>query len=786
MVKVSGILDLTKIFTKPALNTVRIPFKPVTEPVKKITNFVEKASANKIPFTYPEKSAFYSYPEKLQKEILDFGQKLSDAGQTKALAFIEDLGKFNTNSQLVEKLIKNPKDFLLYTLSKTNFNKLQPNIEGSLAETARQNLALMAVYNPKGLKELAKSKGYKEILNGNLNIIFLKAIKPNAKFDADYFYKFFDLFEKSVTQVLAKIKGLDVDAAGIYIKSFDNEICKQPYLLDNLVKELNNVKNKELLNKILKKFNSYKDSGMQIRNFIKVADKNPKTAEKIIEMENLHPGNAIYILKGLPEKSRMMSDEMLDYLVKYQKKNPDVFKPYMLNAAECFLLASKNDEKLLKKLLEIATKDKTIDIDIENVMYSTRAYNLDYLKRNIEHGKLDEEFIDKFKITAMNSDKFNTPESLPLVDKIYEETYLPLKNLFKDKKDLTFSEKYLAERLTDMKINNPDIYKNLEDLSVIDFIKQGKINPRIINGLRKGRELTPKVIEDLKMLKSGESIIKKFDNFDKILSKTKSGDVVSVKEQLYLNNNGKLERWNMTEEKFNELFPLVDRWTTQQGAEDCYLISALDTIYRNPKTRAKYYKMFEQKGNDICVTIPAYKDFKGEVKFPNGEIKTITMNADSAKHIQMVERAYARTALRNQNTTPVGQDPLTTDDLVYLADRNRSGHSSDVMQEILGFNRGAKKYNHKGEVITYSVDNKCNETDIHNFFLRKGTNPDKVIFNIGLLKPGQNSGHAMELKSYNPQDKTFTLIDPMLCASQETFPLDKLSKELFCIWETKL
>ena len=84
---------------------------------------------------------------------------------------------------------------------------------------------------------------------------------------------------------------------------------------------------------------------------------------------------------------------------------------------------------------------------------------------------------------------------------------------------------------------------------------------------------------------------------------------------------------------------------------DCYFISVLKSLYQNPKTRGAYYKMFEQKGNDICVTIPAYKGYKGEIRFKDGKIDFSAGSARAAKHVLMLERTYARTALRDDRFT---------------------------------------------------------------------------------------------------------------------------------------
>lgn len=781
MVNIAKILNISNSFKNVA--NVTIPLKPGLSRSGNVINFVEKTSRNKIKFQFSERSAFYRYPEKTQKELQQFCQQLSDNCKDSALSFFRNLGEINPNYEYILKLINNPKDFSKYTQVKSLLGKkFVPGIKGRVPEQIRQNLAMMSVYNPESYKSLVSSKGFKEISDRNLDILYLKDIKPGTKVDGDFFYNLFNQIEKNTASRLQGIKGLNSDLAQKYIKSLDKDMCLDAMLLEKLLRELEQSKNTELINKIFKKYeNEIEVSGKYLRDLIKTSEKNPKLANKVLDMTNLGPVNANRLLKDFSDNGCVISEDMFDFLVKYQQKNADIFHPDAIRYVNKLLNISDKDEKFLRTLLKLG-EDKKLQ-NFNDVFWAVTPNNLNYLKYNVNNGKLDDEVLAKLKMMS-DKDIFKNPENWRLVDTVYKETYLPVHNLFKDKAGLTFPEKYAAENLSDMRINYPEKYKKIEDLGILDLIKQKKINPRIICGFSEGRDFTPEVYTDLKMLQNGESIVKKFDNFDKIFTKTKTGDVISVKGQLYINNNGRLERWNMTEEKFNELFPLVDRYTTMQGRDDCYLISAMDSMYRNPKSRGCYYKMFEQKGDDIYVTIPAYKDFKGEIKFPNGEVKTTYMSSDGAKHIQMVEQTYARTALRNESFTPIGKDSLTTDDLYYLAERNRAGHSSNVLQEVLLFNNKIQKNNPKRKIITYNC-NKVSKDSVHKFFDKYSGNPD-VILNIGLVKPGMYSGHAMYLKSYDPETKIFQIIDPSITSFQQEFTLDKLTPELFKIWKVEL
>ena len=226
---------------------------------------------------------------------------------------------------------------------------------------------------------------------------------------------------------------------------------------------------------------------------------------------------------------------------------------------------------------------------------------------------------------------------------------------------------------------------------------------------------------------------------------------------MYINNDGKLEPWKMTEEKFNELFPLVDRFSTRQGKDDCYFITVLNSLYQNPKTRGNYYKMFEQKGDDILVTIPAYKDYLGTVKFPKGEIKidATCNNADAAKNVQMLERAYSRTAVRTSENTPIGQNPITTEDLNYLQNRIESGHTKNVFRELY-----PSAAQNPQKVI---IDKAQITSALENY----SQNP-RYIITHGYLPEDRQIGHANSIKSYDPKTQTVTLTDPEEAGVQHT------------------
>ena len=290
------------------------------------------------------------------------------------------------------------------------------------------------------------------------------------------------------------------------------------------------------------------------------------------------------------------------------------------------------------------------------------------------------------------------------------------------------------------------------------------------------------IIEDAQKLVKGESLIKHFDTTKDIIKKTQSGDVISVQGKMYINNNGRLEPWNMTEEKFNELFPLVDRFSTHQAIDDCYFIAPLNSLYENPKTRGAYYKLFEQKGDDILVTIPAYKEYGGVIKFPKGEISTNTeygYTADGAKHIQMLEQAYSRCAFRKGDKISISQNPQQTTDLEFLNRRIRGGFNWEVIQEF----QPAINYPATTKRVYISDKNKGNVKQLLETY---ANNPRYIISEGFITGNAASSGHARHISSYNPQTNMVKVVDPRFSEIEREIPVENFLEKLVGLFITRV
>ena len=768
-------MGISKIVT----NTVKVAIKTSNVPAQatqKVANVAKNAVKKTMPeLQLAEDAVYHSFSPEIKeivKKIRDaYWQFYSKNNRLDTFSsidtWINGLLRYGDDEKKIVTILINQKALNRYIKIKShinkNFAKVTPSNDRFSVST---NLTLMAMFNKNSFKALAKSKGMREIEAGRLNVSYLKNIKSTDKIDENFFYNLFDNIEKQTNKRLAS-SGLDVDAVNKYLKLADEQVCRDPKFADNLISELEKIKDPELANKIMRKWGvdsriseNYNDD---LRKVISFAQSKPEIIEKLTQLEISSPGSVSRLsTKMADEKIWNVSDDLFSTYVKFEKANPKQCYPMTIDGINKFLGVKNVDENLVKSIF--ASQNLTKEIGptrFDEIFCRANEKNLDILKSCIEKGK----FTEKDWVAYILKGNHDVTDETIL--KLYKETYKPLKTVLKD----TNYGNYIPEDMVEFRLSNPEKYQKLVDSKILDLVKEKKISPRILENYR--GDYMPEIYSDVQKLLNGESLIKKFDSTKDILQKTTAGDVVSIKGKMYINNNGKLEPWEMTEEKFNDLFPLVDRFSTRQGYQDCYFITVLNSLYQNPRTRGEYYKLFKQKGEDIFVTIPAYKDYFGTVKFPKGNIETSLNNADAAKNVQMLERAYARTALRTIDSTPICKNPLTTNDLNYLQNRIVSGHPMNVFKELSPFGLpNYQKLIRNKESIVSALEN-------------YGQNPRYLIIRDFVVK-GRNAGHATSIKSYDPKSKILTITDPEKAGVQEKKSLEDFLSDVWDIVVTRV
>lgn len=248
--------------------------------------------------------------------------------------------------------------------------------------------------------------------------------------------------------------------------------------------------------------------------------------------------------------------------------------------------------------------------------------------------------------------------------------------------------------LVDILVHDPKKYQRIINSGVLGMINANKLDVEILKRLNRNADFSNDIYNDLKLVKSGKSIVSEFPNgtdISQAFVKTKVGDVVEIGSKMYINDGAKLVEWKMTKAKYLELFPPVERFATvQNGTGDCYFISPLSHIMSNPNTRAEFYKSFEYDGKDVKVTIKAYEDYQGSYKFIGGKFNDNfnDRHAIGCQGVQMYERAYAKVALRTKGNKYAGTMGIND-----LMDRIDGGREDRAISEILGYDHSSKFHN---------------------------------------------------------------------------------------------
>lgn len=686
-------------------------------------------------------------------------------------SFINEVLLYCPNEKLAKMILCSPKNICTYSANRNAVHAAFKNMFWTSKQDAMKfifDMSACKMLAPQNYQKLQASKTIQEIAQGKLNPSYIAKAKTQEFLEENYIDKLLENITKTAQDRLNK-QGINTNFITEYINFAKADIKRNPQYLERYLTAFERAENPELVNRLLSKFPPGDYFNYNNLSNLDYALNAPKEiVERVLKLKNLNP----YMMKQYIEMfenkagNLCVTDELFEYFLKFEEANPS---PWSLKNFNNLIHYTNGDVTFAKEAFENISKQKDGASILFDLSENISTHNIDYAKHIIPK---DWEITSEIqtKIYLSNNKIFKDPKNWGQIDTIYNETYMRLSKIFGN----TAEGEYHAGRIAKLKIDNPELYKYLEDNHIIDLASQGKINPRILSsfGHQNLTKFRREIIEDAQKLSKGESLIKYFETTKDIIKKTQSGDVISVQGKMYINNNGKLEPWNMTEEKFNELFPLVDRFSTHQAIDNCYFIAPLNSLYENPKTRGAYYKLFEQKGEDIFVTIPAYKEYGGVIKFPKGEISTDMISGfttDGAKHIQMIEQAYARSAFRKGDKISISQNPQQTTDLEFLNRRIRGGQPADVMREF------QPVINYKATTNQIYINDK-NREQVQNILEEYANNP-KYIINEG-FGTGKNTGHARHVKSYDKEKGTVSIIDPQFSELEYQVPVSEFAKNL--------
>ena len=133
-----------------------------------------------------------------------------------------------------------------------------------------------------------------------------------------------------------------------------------------------------------------------------------------------------------------------------------------------------------------------------------------------------------------------------------------------------------------------------------------------------------------------------------------TGEVCSVGNKLYVNENGNAVELKMSKEKFEQLFPSEESiLMTEQlvGTDTCWAISAINSMTKNGYGRAQLFKALEELPDGSMVVHLKSGSVK-DVVFPDGQplpVIEASMGDNAAAGLSMIEQAILATARPDRN-----------------------------------------------------------------------------------------------------------------------------------------
>lgn len=105
-----------------------------------------------------------------------------------------------------------------------------------------------------------------------------------------------------------------------------------------------------------------------------------------------------------------------------------------------------------------------------------------------------------------------------------------------------------------------------------------------------------------------ETFVPTMKTSDEAVAAQQVGDVFQVEgeENIYIKTSDtETKQLKMSRDTYMRLFPPLERFALYQGdAGNCYMLSTLDAMNSNPKTREKILSCFEEDGDNLHVSLP--------------------------------------------------------------------------------------------------------------------------------------------------------------------------------------
>ena len=336
------------------------------------------------------------------------------------------------------------------------------------------------------------------------------------------------------------------------------------------------------------------------------------------------------------------------------------------------------------------------------------------------------------------------------------------KEKLSDKLDVRFEyEKAAASRAA---LKNQQAIDNGLD----EAIAQGKVNPRVkelmtfegsnqaLNDATLPSSVSDRLVKALELERQGKSFVKPLKgNIDlsQISKYVPDGEVCMVNGKLYVNDNGSSIPINMSQQKFEQLFPPLKCASMQQygGTHVCAATSQINSMLDTPGGRARLFSMLEECSDGSIVV--HLQNGKRPVKFPQGKpVKMETRFLSGAPDgVLMIEQAFMADNIKRSSISNVTDiSTISSEKLGEQAKEVTNRRTAKDTAEIIGGSE-QKFYN------TYDAKTKTLKDDIREHY-------DKFLNNF---VPGQDvmvahwDGHAKAIVDYDKVNQIVTYRDPM-------------------------